>query len=150
MGARALLVAMALLAGCGGGGASDKPAAEPALPPAEPEPPPADLDVGLPQDPPLDADGLPPTSVKLADLEPYRLGGDLEGLTPAAEHAFAARLCLDKAGVPSAVKLMKSTGDRAFDRSVLLRLVEWRFKPFVVESVPVGVCTILVVTFRPS
>src|SRR5690349_2188955 len=103
MSARALLVAMALLAGCGGGGASEKkPVAEP-LPPAEPEPPPADLDVGLPQDPPLDADGLPPTSVKMADLEPYRLSGDLEGLTPAAEHAFAARLCLDKTGVPTAL-----------------------------------------------
>jgi hypothetical protein len=150
MRARALLVAMALLAGCGGGGASETKPAEPALPPAEPEAPPADLDVGLPLDPPLDADGLPPASVKQADLEPLRVSGDLAGLEPPAQvlhRSLIARLCLDKTGAPSAVKLMRSTGDRAFDRTVLLRLTGWRFKPFLVETVPVGVCTVLIAKF---
>lgn len=151
---RAALVAMALLAGCGGGGA-EKPAAEPALPPAEPTPDAGaaaavDLSVGLPEDPPPQADGTPPKTVALADLEPFRLSGDLAGLEPDAadgrRRALIAKLCLDITGVPSAIKLLKSTGDAAFDRRVLVRLTEWRFKPYLIETEPFAACTVVVAT----
>jgi TonB family protein len=51
------------------------------------------------------------------------------------------KLCVDRAGVPSAVTVMKSTGYPMYDARLMAAMESWRFQPFVVDGKVAAICT---------
>jgi TonB family protein len=53
----------------------------------------------------------------------------------------SVKLCLDVAGVPSSLTMLKSSGYRDYDRHIRETMQAWRYSPFTVDGAPAPVCT---------
>jgi hypothetical protein len=51
------------------------------------------------------------------------------------------KLCIDTNGVPSAIKQLKSTGFGAYDKKIIEKMNDWRYRPYTVNGKAVPVCT---------
>ncbi len=58
------------------------------------------------------------------------------------------KLCLNKAGTVSRVKLFKSSGYKTYDRTIRRLMRKWRYRPFMVNAKPVPVCTAVTFIYR--
>jgi TonB family protein len=126
--------------------ASAMPAAAPAsvtpIPSAAPPPPP-----------------VAPKIVPASDLEALRLSGDREPSLPAGAKmimnrdnvkkiSIAVKVCVSDQGVPSSVKLVKSSDYGDANEKVLSDIRKWRFRPYMNNGVAVPVCTATLLTYQ--
>ncbi|MGE5185575.1 MAG: energy transducer TonB, partial [Acidobacteriota bacterium] len=51
------------------------------------------------------------------------------------------RLCLDETGHPESILPMRSTGFADYDRELIGGMQDWVYSPFIVDGVPMPVCT---------
>jgi hypothetical protein len=51
------------------------------------------------------------------------------------------RICLDEHGVPESILPLRSTGFADYDRELLAGMQQWRYEPYVLDGVPMEVCT---------
>ncbi len=51
------------------------------------------------------------------------------------------KMCLSSSGIPDKLRLLKSSGYRAYDKKIIIELGKWRYRPFLVNGRPVPVCT---------
>lgn len=73
---------------------------------------------------------LPPDSVRVAmhRQDERRLQGTI-------------KMCLDREGRVSSLKVLRSTGYQAYDQKLLGTIRHWRYRPYRVDGQTVGVCT---------
>jgi hypothetical protein len=107
--------------------------------------------------PPLVLDGR--TGPKL--LEGYRIAGE-KGIVPDDPTKFEIhqsrirrvdgtfRLCIDETGAVESVLPMRSTGFRAYDAKLIGGMKQWRYRPYVIDDMPVGVCTAVTFIYTQS
>jgi TonB family protein len=97
-----------------------------------------------------------PREVLLYDLERLRIAGErhivpddreLEEIWRRGRRTEGrVKLCVDERGVPSAIRVVWSSGFADYDHKLGSLMKHWRFKPFLVAGQPIPVCTM--VTFR--
>ena len=91
-------------------------------------------------------------NVPPVQLEPLRIAGEKSilpddqtktELQAAGTHRLvgAFKLCIDRAGGVSSVSVLKPTGAPRYDETILAKMGEWRYKPFVDAGAAVPVCT---------
>jgi TonB family protein len=86
-------------------------------------------------------------------LEGSRLEGGDKNIVPDADtkRAIAAagspklvgtfKLCINRSGAVSSVKVLKPTGSEGYDQTILQRMHTWKYRPFEVDGKPAPVCT---------
>ena len=58
------------------------------------------------------------------------------------------KLCLDQGGVPQSTTMLTGTGFDAADTRILSEMKGWRYRPYLVNGRPVGVCTSIVFQYK--
>ena len=51
------------------------------------------------------------------------------------------RICLDENGAPESILPLRSTGYANYDRELIAGMQQWRYEPYVLDGVPMAVCT---------
>jgi len=138
-----------LLVGCGG---AEKPVAAP--------PPPLDAE-------PKTCPATPSAAAPRAKMMPVKL---VEGRRTAGEPGIApddttkmhmheqglaavradVLMCLDEAGTPTEVTMTSSSCLPAYDKRILAKVGEWRYKPFEIGGKASAVCTNVAFVYRQS
>jgi hypothetical protein len=134
-------VILAVLVSCG---PAEKPAA-----PVAPQPDPA----------PKTCPVSPPAGAPHAQMMPIKLvdGRRPDDLTKnhMHEHGLAAVraevvMCLDESGAPSGVTMTSSSCLPDYDKRILTKIAEWRFKPFEISGKPSAICTTVTFVYRQA
>jgi TonB family protein len=58
------------------------------------------------------------------------------------------KLCLDRSGNISSVKILKSSGFAAYDQKLIREINKWRYRPFMVNGAPSPVCSAITFIYR--
>jgi TonB family protein len=58
------------------------------------------------------------------------------------------KLCLSAEGTPTVVEIVKGSGYQAADDKVVAKIRDWRFKPYMIDGKPVGVCTAVMFNYN--
>jgi len=114
----------------------------------DPPPPPPDDDPPPPPPPPP----APPRNVPPTLLESYRISGNrniqpdddtrLEIVQSGKSKIVGAfKLCLKATGEISTVTQLKSTGFTDYDKKLMTKMREWKYRPYDVDGDPIPVCT---------
>jgi hypothetical protein len=118
-----------------------------------PPPPPGPQDRIVPRAPPP-----PPKVVSPMTLESYRTSGD-KNIHPdeATKRAMARadveqvsasiKLCVDRTGLVSTVKLVNGTGFEAYDARLMAGVRTWTYRPVLVDGVAADVCSVLAIIY---
>jgi hypothetical protein len=91
-------------------------------------------------------------------IEPQRIAGDK--LIPLPDDALIrlhearkdkvtvrTKVCVDEQGAPASVRMQKPSGDDKVDELITTRIMEWRYRPFLVGGVAQRVCFIVLFTY---
>jgi TonB family protein len=100
-----------------------------------------------------------PTVVSIQTLAALRIAGETQiRLPPQSLRALAdegvhgvdvgVRLCLDAAGAPRSIEVVKGSGSADIDERVREGVSAWRYRPFAVNGRPVPVCTTVVMRYE--
>jgi len=106
--------------------------------------------VGGPPPPPPPP--MPPRNVPPTALEANRIAGDkaIEPDDPTkvmiersgkTRLVTSYKLCLDIAGTPAIVSMLKSSGYPAYDAKIMRTMRQWRYRPYLINGNAVPVCT---------
>lgn len=60
----------------------------------------------------------------------------------------AVKLCLDTHGVPARIDLVVSTGFPEADQRLRSEIAAWRYRPYVVNGIPIPVCTAIAFQYQ--
>ena len=106
---------------------------------------------------PSDPDAPLPQAVAPSELEKNRIKGDrnivpdeFEKRAIAPEEKVVARLkmCIDREGKVSQVRILKASGYPGYDRKIETELRAWEYKPFLVDGKPTWVCTAVTFIYK--
>ena len=61
---------------------------------------------------------------------------------PASRLVGSFKLCLDEAGNPTEVEVVRSTNLDASDQKIMRAMHRWAFAPYIVDGSPHAVCTV--------
>lgn len=101
-----------------------------------------------------------PVSVAPAALDLQRVSGN-DDVHPSKETRGAmlrdgvssvrgvVRLCVDTAGTVTASTITEATGYPDYDRKLVAAVREWRYRPFLLDGVPVSVCSTVEFIYAP-
>ena len=101
-----------------------------------------------------------PRLVDARVIEGYRIAGDPQIHPPEpVRDAMAGRgqtrtvaaveMCLSTGGAVSSLRLQQSTGFPLYDRLLIARMHEWRYRPYrLVDGTPVTACTVVMFIYR--
>ncbi len=113
----------------------------------------------MPPPPPRPPRALSPKIVPSVAVEQRRVAGKQHIHPPKATKLHMAKygktriiatmkMCLDRRGAVSSLRLLKSSGYVAYDRLIRAEMKKWRYRPFTINHQAVAVCTAVTFIYR--
>ena len=62
----------------------------------------------------------------------------------------ATKVCIERTGFITAVRMMKSSGFPAYDDEIKAAVLAWKYKPYLVNGVATPACTTVMFIYSPS
>ncbi len=109
--------------------------------------------------PPPPPPPAPPQNIAPTALEASRVAGDKNILpddvtkteiqrSGKTQLMVPVKVCIDRAGAISSVKVLKSSGFPAYDAKLTREINKWRYRPFSVNGTPTPVCSAIQFIYR--